>query len=44
MAVELAIDPTVIASRAVLSDLAHNWEKYSSDLMSWQKELLTGTG
>jgi len=44
MAVELAIDPTLIASRAVLSDLAHNWEKYSSDLMSWQKELLTGTG
>jgi len=41
-AAELAIDPTLIASRSVLSDLAHNWEKYTSELMTWQRELLTG--
>ena len=41
-ATELAIDPTLIASRAVLSDLAHNWEKYQGELMNWQRELLQG--
>ena len=41
-AVDLAIDPTLIASRSVLSDLAHNWDKYSGELMNWQRELLTG--
>jgi ribonuclease D len=40
-AAELGLDPTVIASRAVLSDLAHNWEKYSAELMNWQRELLS---
>lgn len=39
-ATELDIDPTLIASRAVLSDLAHDWEKYQSELMNWQRELL----
>jgi len=39
-AAELGIDPTLIASRGTLSDLAHNWEKHSSELMSWQWELL----
>ena len=39
-AAELGIDPTLIASRGILSDLAHKWEEYSSDLMSWQRELL----
>ncbi len=39
-AVELGIDPTLIASRATLSELAHNWEVHSSDLMNWQKQLL----
>ena len=39
-AAELGIDPTLIASRAMLSDLAHNWEKHSTELMGWQKELL----
>jgi len=38
---ELGIDPTLIASRGTLSDLARNWDKYSPDLMSWQRELLT---
>lgn len=39
-AATLNIDPTLIASRSVLSDLAHNWEKYSTELMSWQRSLL----
>lgn len=37
---ELGIDPTLIASRGTLSDLARNWDKYSSELMNWQRELL----
>lgn len=40
-AAELGLDPTVIASRGVLSDLAHNCEKYSAELMNWQRELLS---
>lgn len=39
-AARLEIDPTLIASRATLSDLAHNWDKASAELMSWQRELL----
>ena len=39
-AAELDIDPTLIASRATLSDLAHSWEAHSPELMNWQKELL----
>ena len=38
---ELKIDPTLIASRATLSELAHDWEAHSPELMSWQKQLLT---
>jgi len=41
-AAELEIDATLIASRATLSDLAHNWDKNAPKLMNWQKELLTG--
>jgi ribonuclease D len=41
-ATALTIDPTLIASRATLSDLAHDWEKYYPDLMGWQRELLKG--
>jgi ribonuclease D len=37
---DLDIDPTLIASRSTLSDLAHNWEKHSNDLMAWQRTLL----
>jgi ribonuclease D len=37
---QLGIDPTLIASRATLSDLARNWDKYVGDLMNWQRELL----
>ncbi len=40
-ATTLGIDPTLIASRATLSDLAHNWDKHSPELMNWQRELLT---
>jgi len=37
---ELEIDPTLIASRATLSDLAHNWDKHFAELMTWQQHLL----
>jgi ribonuclease D len=37
---ELAIDPTLIASRATLSDLARDWNENASQLMNWQRELL----
>jgi ribonuclease D len=40
-AAELEIDPTLIASRASLSELAHNWDKHSAELMNWQKALLS---
>jgi ribonuclease D len=39
-AADLAIDETLIASRATLSDLAHNWDKHASELMTWQRALL----
>lgn len=39
-AAELGIDPTLIASRAVLSDLARNREKHAGELMNWQRDLL----
>jgi ribonuclease D len=37
---KLGIDPTLIASRATLGDLAHDGDKYLPDLMNWQRELL----
>jgi ribonuclease D len=39
-ATELGLDPTIIASKATLGDLARDWGKYSADLMHWQRELL----
>jgi ribonuclease D len=39
-AVDLEIDPTLIASRATLSALARDWERHKTDLMNWQRELL----
>lgn len=39
-ATELEIDPTLIASRGTLSDLARDWEKHSPELMNWQRRLL----
>ena len=37
---ELGIDPTLIASRSVLSNLAHSWDTHQSELMPWQRALL----
>ena len=37
---ELGIDPTLIASRATLSELARDWDKHAPELMNWQRELL----
>jgi ribonuclease D len=42
-AAELGLDPTIIASRAALSDLAHDWGKHAPGLMSWQRELLSSS-
>jgi len=38
-AAALGIDPTLIASRAVLLDLAENWNAHEKNLMNWQREL-----
>ncbi len=37
----LGIDSTLIASRGMLSDLAHDWEKHVGELMNWQRQLLS---
>lgn len=37
---ELGIDPTLIASRGTLSDLARSWDKHVGELMNWQRDLL----
>ncbi len=39
-ATQLGIDPTLIASRATLMDLARDWNKNTTELMSWQRELV----
>ena len=39
-ATELGIDPTLIASRGMLSDLAYDWDQHQELLMNWQRELL----
>ena len=39
-ATELELDPTLIASRGMLSDLAHHWDKHAPELMKWQRDLL----
>lgn len=38
---DLQIDPTLIASRATIGLLAQNWEHHSTELMKWQRELLS---
>jgi len=38
---QLSLDPTLIASRATLSDLAQNWDFHAGGLMSWQRELFS---
>ena len=40
-AARLGIDPTLIASRAILSNLAHDWDRHHGELMNWQRALLT---
>lgn len=37
---QLGIDPTLIASRATLLELARSWTKHAPELMKWQRELL----
>jgi ribonuclease D len=37
---DLNIDPTLIASRATLGELARDWDKQAPELMNWQRELL----
>jgi len=37
---KLGIDPTVIASKATLGELARNWDRHAPELMDWQRELL----
>lgn len=39
-AARLGLDPSFIASRATLINLADNWELHSKELMNWQRELL----
>lgn len=39
-AAELGIDPTLIASRATLSNLARSWDKHAIELMNWQRQQL----
>jgi ribonuclease D len=39
---QLQIDPTLIASRSVLGDLARDWDQHSAELMNWQRQLLQG--
>jgi ribonuclease D len=38
---ELGLDPTMIASRAMLVLLAKNWDDHQEELMDWQKKLLS---
>jgi len=37
---DLGIDPTLIASKSVIGDLARDWDKHQVELMNWQRELL----
>lgn len=37
---QLEIDPTLIASRSTLFDLARDWNSHAPGLMSWQRKLL----
>jgi ribonuclease D len=37
---ELGLDPTLVASRAMLVLLARDWKAYESELMEWQRHLL----
>jgi len=41
---KLGIDPTLIASRATLGELARDWEQHAPALMNWQRALLQVAG
>lgn len=43
VAAELGIDPTLIASRATLSELALDWNKSAPNLLNWQRQLLSSS-
>lgn len=40
-AAQLVLDPTLIASRAQLIALAHDWEAHEGELLPWQRDLLS---
>lgn len=37
---DLGIDPTIIASKSTLGDLARDWDRHAAELMRWQHDLL----
>ena len=37
---KLEIDPTLIASKSTLGDLARDWDRHAPELMNWQREFL----
>jgi ribonuclease D len=37
---KLGIDPTLIASKGTLGDLARDWDRHAPELMNWQRELM----
>ena len=39
-ATDLQIDPTLIAPKSAMGDLARDWDKHASELMQWQRDLL----
>jgi ribonuclease D len=39
-ATDLKIDPTLIANRTMLTDLARNWDEHAGQMMAWQRELM----
>jgi ribonuclease D len=41
---KLGIDPTLIASKSTLGDLARDWDRHAPELMSWQREMLAAVG
>ena len=36
----LQLDPTLIAPKSVLGDLARDWDRHAPELMNWQRNLL----
>jgi len=39
---KLGIDPTLIAPRTTLGNLARDWNRHAPELMNWQQELMRG--